>query len=141
MDFAVTSGIRHEAMAQSINNASSAVTTYEDRKRNHLDTARQCWEQGVTFAPMVVEAVGGTWGPTAKKVFAELAQTKSLLTGEPKEKTLFQLHQSLDVVLHRENARSVLKRMRCFSHNVSDILDASATLNAAAAEAAISTPR
>ena len=40
-----------------------------------------------------MEAHGGSWGPVAGKVFAELAQTKSLLTGKPQDHLLGQLYQ------------------------------------------------
>ena len=69
-----------------------------------LDTASTCAEEGFGFSPMIMEAHGGGWGPVAEKVFAELAQTKSLLTGEPNDLLRNQLYQNLGVILHRENA-------------------------------------
>ena len=65
MDFAVTYGIRQDATQASIQDPSTAVTAYEDHKRNHLNTARLCSEVGLLFYPMVVEANGGAWGPAA----------------------------------------------------------------------------
>ena len=97
-----------------------------------------CTEQGMGFAPIVMETYGGSWGPVAAKVFAELAKTKSLLTGEPQDYLLGQLYQSLGVILHRENARSILKRMRTFTHNLDHILSTATTLQAEAADAASS---
>ena len=77
---------------------------------------------------MVVEANGGAWGPAARGVFYELAKTKSVAMGEPPDTILGQLYQNLDVVLQRENARSILKWVRAFRHNLSSITDAAATV-------------
>ena len=101
---------------------------YEDHKRNHLNTARLCSEEGLLFCPMVVEANGGAWGPVARGVFYELAKTKSVATGEPTDTILGQLYQNLEVVLQRENARSILKRVRALRHNLNTITDAAATV-------------
>ena len=136
LDFAVTSGLRPDVVAQSAQSADAAVSHYEDFKRNHLDTARTCADEGLGFSPIVMEAHGGSWGPVAGKVFAELAQTKSLLTGEPQDHLLGQLYQNLSVILHRENARSILKRSRTFTHNLDHILSSATTLQAEAADAA-----
>ena len=123
-------------LAEAALNASAAIARYEDFKRNYLDTARACTEEGFGFSPMIVEAHGGGWGPVAEKVFLELAKAKSLLTGEPKDILLNQLYQNLGVSLHRENARAVLKRMRGFTHNLDHVLDPATTLQAMAADAA-----
>ena len=133
MDFAVTSGHRQDLRNLTEDVATAATTSYEDHKRNHLDTAALCAAEGIAFAPMVVEA-NGHWGPTAQRVFTELAKTKSTLTGESKEVALHHLHQGLGVILHRENARAVLKRFQSFTHNLEDIVAAATTLAAAAAD-------
>ena len=59
---------------------------------------------------MVMEAVGGSWGPTAIKVLHNLAQTKSSITGENKNTVLNHLYQLLGIQFHRENARAILRR-------------------------------
>ena len=128
MDFAVTSGIRQNTAHASIQDASHAVTAYEDFKRNHLDTARLCTEGSFSFVPMVVEANGGVWGPSALKIFSELAKTQSVYSGEHRDKILGQLYQNLDVVLQRENSRAILKRMRTLQHNIDSIAEAAATV-------------
>ena len=124
----MTSGIRQSTAHASIQDASHAVAAYEDFKRNHLDTARLCTEEGFTFVPMVVEAHGGMWGPSARKIFSELAKTKSVHSGEQKDKILGQLYQNLDVVLQRENSRAILRRMGTLQHNINTIADAAATV-------------
>ena len=124
LDFAVTSGLRD--IPASIRDASSALTSYEDFKRSHLDTDALCNAEGFTFCPMVVEAVGGAWGLAATKVFNELAKTKSIITGEPVDSLVAQLYQNLGTILHRENARSIVKRM-CTSKRTPDTILAAAT--------------
>ena len=92
-------------------------------------------EDGFAFAPMVVEACGGSWGPSGTKILLELAKTKSILTGETQDAVQTQLFQNLGVILHRENARAVARRIfpaDSFSH---DLLHAASMLQAPDAEA------
>ena len=133
LDFAVTSGMRD--IPGSIRDASSAVTSYEDFKRTYQDTERACVSEGVAFTPMVVEAVGGAWGPAASRILSQLAKDKVIQTGENQDKVILQLYQALGVILHRENARAVLKRLRSHTVDVQDLLQAAATLQADAADA------
>jgi len=128
LDFAVTSGLRD--IPGSIRDASSAVTSYEGFKRSHLNTERLCSEDGFGFCPMVVEAVGGAWGPSASKVFSELAKAKTILSGESIEQSLKQLYENLGTILQRENARSVIKRLGTWAPSCAPdaVLAAAATL-------------
>ena len=48
---------------------------------------------------------------------------------------LTQLYQGLGVILHRENARATVKRMRAYTHHSDAILNAAATLQSSAAAA------
>ena len=109
-DFAVTSGMRSSNLARSLLDASSRVRAYEDFKCTHLDTRNTCISEGLGFIPLVAEAVGGAWGPSATKVFASLAKTKSNFSGEAKNTIVRQLYQHLGILLHRANARAVLRR-------------------------------
>ena len=61
------------------------------------------------------------------KIFNELAKSKSIVTGEPVA-LLKQLYQSLGVILHRENARSVVKRMPAHTHTSDAIVGAASVL-------------
>ena len=88
----------------------TAVRTYENFKRSHLDTETACQEEGVNFIPLICEANGGGWGPAAQAVWSELAKYKSTLTGEPHSITASHLLQSLGLILHNENARAILRR-------------------------------
>ena len=126
LDFAVTSGLRD--VQACIREPSAALTTYEDYKRGHLNTERLCAEDGHAFCPMVMEAVGGAWGPAAVKVFSELAKSKSMLTGESFDILLSQLYQNLGTILRRENARAIIKRAGSYTRVTDEILAAATTL-------------
>ena len=69
-----------------------------------------CMEEGITFIPLIAEADGGGWGPQAHKVFHELAKLTSTATGEPEDLVATNNLQSLGLILHRENARAILRR-------------------------------
>ena len=131
LDFAVTSGMRD--IPSSIRDASSAATRYEDYKRTYLNTEAACSAEGFAFTPVVCEAVGGGWGPAANKIFSELAKEKSIITGEPADRLETQLHQGLSGILHRENARAILKRLRGPTPGAHNILNAAAELQAPSA--------
>ena len=111
-DFAVTSGLRLEAVSDSARDSGAVLKQYEDFKCSHLETRAQCQGQGITFIPMVIEAVGGGWGEAAKGVWSELAKTSALAFGElqTKDAAALLLRQRLSMTLHRENARSCLRR-------------------------------
>ena len=114
-DFAVTSGLRLESIADSVRDPDAALTKYEDFKRQHQDTQAQCQAQGITFIPMIMEAVGGGWGRVARGVWSELAKTSALATGEleTERSCAIMLRQRLSMTLHRENARACLRRTAC----------------------------
>ncbi len=135
-DFAVTSGLRQYNIAATLQDGASAASSYEDFKNSHLDTRATCIVEGFHFTPMVVEAVGGGWGPAATKVFYELAKAKSMLTGEPKNTVLSQLYQNLGIVLHRKNARSILRRCCATLPAAAQMLATAAVLQSTEAETA-----
>jgi len=111
-DFAVTSSMRLDVMAESVTHCESALTKYEDSKCSHKDTKNMCLAQGITFIPMIIEAVGGGWCQTARGVWSELAKSTALATGELETTNTcaVMLLQRLSMTLHRENARACLKR-------------------------------
>ena len=114
-DFAVTSGMRLDVMADSVRDPDSVLTGYEDFKTSYLETNLQCQAQGLTFIPMVMEAVGGGWGKMARGVWSELAKSSALASGELQTESscAIWLQQRLSMTLHRENARACLKRFGC----------------------------
>ena len=75
-----------------------------------MNTANICQEEGIVFIPIICEADGGGWGPAAHAVWSELAKYKSVLTGERDSITACHLLQCLGLILHRENARAILRR-------------------------------
>ena len=116
----------HSGLHRSAGDGSVAAKSYEDFKRSHLETETVCQREGITFIPIICEADGGGWGPTAHAVWSELAKRKSILTGEQSSTIAMRLLQSLGLVVHRENARAILRR---FPNNAdrdcSDLLAAS----------------
>ena len=110
-DFAVTSGLRLGLHADAAS-PDGITSRYEDLKSSHQDTRAECLAQGITFIPMVVEAVGGGWGKMARCVWSELAKNSALATGELETESTcaIMLQQRLSMVLHRENARACLRR-------------------------------
>jgi len=110
LDFAASSGLRADLLAESANDPSAAVVGYEGFKEGYLDTKTACAADGITFIPMVVDACGGGWGPQACAIWKELAKTTALATGELASLVSMRLAQSLSIVLRRENARAVLRR-------------------------------
>ena len=131
-DLAATSGLRPQIVAASALDGRTAPQQYEDFKREYLDTERLCQAEGISFIPLVVEADGGGWGAEAYKVFHELAKLKSATTGELESTAALHINQSLNITLHRENARAILRRhpqMVPATHQHT-ILAAAATLQA-----------
>ena len=110
-DFAVTSGLRAGAVHEAAADPNQPVTAYEAHKRAHVGTAAQCHQQGLSFVPMVVEAHGGGWGPAAKGVWRFLARAKAAQTGQDESATAQELAQRIDITLHQENARAILRRV------------------------------
>jgi hypothetical protein len=88
------------------------LAEYEDFKCSYKDTKSLCNSQGITFIPMVMEAVGGGWGQEARRVWSELAKKSALAMGEfaSDHDCAILLRQQLSMILHRENARACLRR-------------------------------
>lgn len=110
LDFAITSGLRSDIVLRSAEDGTIATKVYENTKRSHLDTEVLCREQGITFIPIIGEADGGGWGPEAHKCWNELAKQKAIISGEQVPTVVSKLLQSLGLIIHRENARSILRR-------------------------------
>ena len=98
------------------------IGTYESHKvgsaawgvgqGNFKSTSTQCQQSGLSFIPMIMEASGGGWGKQARRVWSELAKKHSLAMGEltsDKDSAVHML-QRLSIILHRENARAILRR-------------------------------
>ena len=111
-DFAITSGLRDDALLSSVTDRQAVLTNYEDLKENFKSTSTQCQQSGLSFIPMIMEASGGGWGKQARRVWSELAKKHSLAAGEltSDKDSAIQMLQRLSIILHRENARAILRR-------------------------------
>eukprot|EP00973_Karenia_brevis_P018946 2597125-Karenia_brevis.AAC.1 len=110
-DFAVTSGLRADTLATVTTEWDAHLQAYEDFKRSHLETEGQCLAEGIGFTPMVIDAVGGGWGKAARGVWTQLAKSMALSPGEESTVAVHAL-QRMSLLLHKENARAVLRRCR-----------------------------
>jgi hypothetical protein len=60
---------------------------------------------------MIVDGAGGGWGDDAERVWAGLAHAIAAVSGEDVSSVTAELYQSLSLILHREGARAVLRRL------------------------------
>jgi hypothetical protein len=74
-------------------------------------TLQACATEGLQFIPLVVEACGGGWGPTALKTWRFLSAAIAARTSESSSVELQRLLQALGIALHRENARAIMRRL------------------------------
>ena len=109
-DFAVTSGMRADRLRGQGEDVGRVFREYEDFKRQHLDTATQCSKEGFFFEPLVVEAHGGGWSGTLRKVIDDIAARQTTLHEGPEPASL-RIAQRLTICLQAENARAILKRL------------------------------
>ena len=109
LDFAVTSPHRHDIRLEASRSSGFAASSYEQHKRDYLNTARDCQQQGFAFLPMVAETSAG-WGPSALCVFKSLARALATKTGEDPSMVLRDHRQAISVALRRANARAVFAR-------------------------------
>ncbi|CAL1154289.1 unnamed protein product [Cladocopium goreaui] len=123
MDLAATSGMRGSVLATSAGDGASAAANYEIRKKIHHNTAQLCAGQGLQFIPLVVEACGGGWGPTAVATFRKLGALHASRLGMSASDGAEQLFQALSVALQRENARAVLRRLAESSDSVPSLAE------------------
>ena len=110
-DIAVTVGMRMECLAGTAEDGGSPALRYEARKCSHLDTEASCRAAGLTFVPVVAEACGGGWAPAAIAAFRSIAARQAAGRDSELEEVHAHLLQLLGVLLQRENARAVLRRM------------------------------
>ena len=89
----------------------AVVSGGQPAEDTHLRTAEQCEAAGLQFLPLVAEACGGGWAPTAVRVWKVLGRLLSARSGEAAAVETDKLLQSLAVTLQRENARAVLRRL------------------------------
>jgi hypothetical protein len=83
---------------------------YEQTKREYKQTQTLCSEAGFLFVPMVVEAHAGGLSKTARGVLDWIATQAAAVHHENPSTVSLKIAQRISCVLHRENARAVLKR-------------------------------
>ena len=111
LDFAVTSGLRADVLHASALDGGHSTEAYEDVKRLYLDTAAQCSAQGLQFVPLVVEAHGGGWGPSAVTLWKKLAKEYASASGIHNSVACSEIAQRLSTTLQRECARAISRRL------------------------------
>ena len=135
LDFAVTSGLRRDVLATTLQDATAPARQYEDHKCSYLDTKATCESEGMSFIPMVIEACGGAWGPEAHKVWSEIAKAMAQATGELESSVAARIFQNTGFTLHRENARAIVRRSAGpASAAARGLLHAAATIASATAD-------
>jgi hypothetical protein len=110
LDFAVSSAMRGDTFRQAAETPEAVFSNYEKHKREHLDTAQACDAAGFRFVPMVFEAHGGAWSPTARGILDWIAGQVASVQHEPAHAVSFRIAQRTSCTLHRENARAILRR-------------------------------
>ena len=85
-------------------------SSVESRKNAFLGTASQCTKAGITFGPLILEAVGGGWSDAVRSVVAWIASESKRSGPIDGSDASFKIAQRISCALHRENARAILKR-------------------------------
>ena len=104
-------------------------TSVESRKNAFFSTASQCAQAGITFCPLVLEAVGGGWSDPLRSVVAGTGSESKWSAPVSGSDASFKIVQRLSCTFHRENARAILKRApeqtgsRCRSLGLSLLAD------------------
>ena len=83
---------------------------------------------------MIMEACGGSWGPEAHKVWTEIAKTTAQATGELESTIIARFFQNTGFILHRENARAIVRRSAGVAVAAHGLLASAATIASASAD-------
>ena len=109
-DFSVSSAFRLGPATPDPAAFADVFSSAEARKRTFLDTASQCMSAGITFCPLVIEAVGGGWSDALRSVVSWIASEGNRNSSDGHSGTSFKIAQRISCALHQENARAILKR-------------------------------
>ena len=101
-DFSNTSALRLGPAPPDPAAFSGVFSSVESRKKAFLGTPSQCAQLGISFCPLVVEAVGGGW--------YDVASESNRCSPVRRSDASFKIAQRIACALHRENARAILKR-------------------------------
>ena len=89
---------------------SGVFSSVESRKRAFLNTASQCAQAGISFCPLVIEAVGGGWSDFLRSVVAWIASESNRCSPVRHSDASFKIAKRISCTLHMENGRAILKR-------------------------------
>ena len=109
LDIAITSPSRADFVLEASRRPGAAAAAYEQSKRNYLNTATDCLQQGFNFIPIVGEPSGG-WGPSAQCIFKAMARLISAQSGREATIELQERRRPIGVFLRRSNARAIFAR-------------------------------
>ena len=110
LDFAVTSGLQASLYRRVLEDPNAAFEQYEAFKRGFKQTDQACRDQSLRFTPMVLEAHGGGWSSTFRRVGDWISRNAAACSHEESSAVAFRIAQRISCSLQRENARAVLKR-------------------------------
>ena len=110
LDFAVTSGLQLGWYRRTAQDPGMLFAHYEDHKRTYRATEQQCRSEGLRFTPVVLEAHGGGWSPTGRKIVDWIARSAAAASNEKMATVALKIAQRMSCALQRENARAVLRR-------------------------------
>ena len=109
-DFSITSALRIGPAPPDPAAFSGVFSSVESRKKVFLNTASECAQAGISFCPLVIEAVGGGWSDSLRSVVAWIASESNRCSPVRRSDASFKIVQRISCALHRENARAILKR-------------------------------
>ena len=104
LDFAVTSGMRHDREAAVLADPEGAIAAYEELKRGfqppgaELPTEEACLRAGFRFIPMVMEAHGGGWGAGARGVIGAISRCVAAARNVEPSVASLELAQRISIV-------------------------------------------
>ena len=110
LDFAVTSGLRADRYRDCIDNPGTIFAEYEAYKRSYKFTGDLCRQENLRFTPMILEAHGGGWSPTFRRIVDWISKSEALANHEDQSTTSLQTAQRISCSLQRETARAILRR-------------------------------
>ena len=102
-DFSITSALR-------LGPVPPDPSSVESRKRAFLNTASQRTQAGISFCPLVIEAVGGSWSDALRSVVPWIASESYRCSPVLHYDASFKIAQRISCTLHREDACAILKR-------------------------------
>ena len=111
VDFAVTSGLRHDKLRIAISEPHRIVGDYAEAKRAFLNTDAKCAEQDIVFVPVVFEAHSGGWGDGARKLVGHFSHLQAARGCYADEGIYRRTAERISVTLAGFNAKAVLRRL------------------------------